>query len=107
MAAILDSAPIRCTNEEGFISEFSSRLSVFLDIIFMDRISRCNQGLEGVQFGKHRISADCEVAGLRISSSKSKASTGKGWLNLPKFLRGLATTRGFVHRSEADGASGG
>ncbi|KAK3514114.1 hypothetical protein QTP70_005118 [Hemibagrus guttatus] len=65
----------------------------------MDRISRRSQGLEGVQFGDHRISsllfaddvvllapssldlqhalgrfaAECEAAGMRISTSKSEA----------------------------------
>ncbi|KAK3545104.1 hypothetical protein QTP70_000616 [Hemibagrus guttatus] len=65
----------------------------------MDRISRHSQGLEGVQFGDHRISllifaddvvllapssldlqhalgrfaAECEVAGMRVSTSKSEA----------------------------------
>ncbi|KAK3534950.1 hypothetical protein QTP70_002031 [Hemibagrus guttatus] len=68
-------------------------------IVFMDRISRCSQGLEGVQFGDHRISslipaddvvllasssldlqhalgrfsAECEAAGMRVSTSKSEA----------------------------------
>ncbi|KAJ0004772.1 hypothetical protein NQD34_010986 [Periophthalmus magnuspinnatus] len=74
-------------------------LSPVLFIIFMDRISRCSQGPEGVWFGNHRISsllfadefvlmassnqglqqalgrfaAECEVAGMRISSTKSEA----------------------------------
>ncbi|KAK3568587.1 hypothetical protein QTP86_009401 [Hemibagrus guttatus] len=74
-------------------------LSQVLFVVFMDRISRCSQGLEGVQFGDHRISlllfaddvvllapssqdlqralghfpAECEVAGMRISTSKSEA----------------------------------
>ncbi|KAK3509762.1 hypothetical protein QTP70_008395 [Hemibagrus guttatus] len=65
----------------------------------MDRISRRSQGLEGVRFGDHRISslifaddvvllapsgmdlqhalgrfaAECEAAGMRVSTSKSKA----------------------------------
>ncbi|KAK3507223.1 hypothetical protein QTP70_011005 [Hemibagrus guttatus] len=65
----------------------------------MDRISRRSQGLEGVQFGDHRISslsfaddvvllapssldlqhalgrfaAECEAAGMRVSTSKSEA----------------------------------
>ncbi|KAK3526405.1 hypothetical protein QTP70_025434 [Hemibagrus guttatus] len=73
--------------------------SPVLFIVFMDRISRRSQGLEGVQFGDHRISsllfadhvvllapssldlqralgcfaAECEVAGMRISTSKSEA----------------------------------
>ncbi|KAI3367237.1 hypothetical protein L3Q82_008289 [Scortum barcoo] len=69
-----------------------------LFIIFMDRISRRSQGPEGVRFGNHRISsllfaddvvvlmassgqdlqhvlerfaAECEAAGMRISTSKS------------------------------------
>ncbi|KAK3574348.1 hypothetical protein QTP86_005151 [Hemibagrus guttatus] len=64
----------------------------------MDRISRCSQGLEGVRFGDHRISslifaddvllapssldlqhalgrfaAECEAAGMKVSTSKSEA----------------------------------
>ncbi|KAI3354894.1 hypothetical protein L3Q82_004690 [Scortum barcoo] len=83
-------------------------LSPVLFIIFMDRISRRSQGPEGVRFGNHRISsllfaddvvlmassgqdlqhvlerfaAECEAAGMRISTSKSWRpwfSTGKGW----------------------------
>ncbi|KAK3508331.1 hypothetical protein QTP70_021477, partial [Hemibagrus guttatus] len=74
-------------------------LSPVLFIVFMDRISRRSQGLEGVRFGDHRISslifaddvvllapssldlqhalghfaAECEAAGMRVSTSKSKA----------------------------------
>ncbi|KAK3522832.1 hypothetical protein QTP86_004669 [Hemibagrus guttatus] len=74
-------------------------LSPVLFILFMDRISRRSQGLEGVWFGDHRISslifaddvvllapssldlqhalghfaAECEAAGMRLSSSKSEA----------------------------------
>ncbi|KAI3366683.1 hypothetical protein L3Q82_009358 [Scortum barcoo] len=74
-------------------------LSPVLFIIFMDRISRHSQGPEGVRFGNHRISsllfaddvvlkassgqdlqhvlerfaAECEAAGMRISTSKSEA----------------------------------
>ncbi|KAK3514795.1 hypothetical protein QTP70_032195, partial [Hemibagrus guttatus] len=74
-------------------------LSPVLFIVFMDRISKRSQGLEGVQFGDHRISslifaddvvllapssldlqhalgcfaAECEVAGMRVSTSKSEA----------------------------------
>ncbi|KAK3511328.1 hypothetical protein QTP70_000378 [Hemibagrus guttatus] len=74
-------------------------LSPVLFIVFMDRISRCSQGLEGVQFGDHRISSlifaddvvllapssldlqhalgrfatECEAAGMRVSTSKSEA----------------------------------
>ncbi|KAK3542555.1 hypothetical protein QTP86_029613, partial [Hemibagrus guttatus] len=74
-------------------------LSPFLFIVFMDRISRNSQGLEGVWFGDHRISslifaddvvllapssldlqhalgcfaAECEAAGMRVSTSKSEA----------------------------------
>ncbi|KAK3533035.1 hypothetical protein QTP70_006219 [Hemibagrus guttatus] len=73
-------------------------LSLVLFIVFMDRISRCSQGLEGVRFGDHRISlllfaddvvllapssldlqhplgrfaAECEAAGMRVSTSKSE-----------------------------------
>ncbi|KAK3533908.1 hypothetical protein QTP70_034895, partial [Hemibagrus guttatus] len=74
-------------------------LSPVLFIVFMDRISRRSQGLEGIRFGDHRISslifaddvvllassgldlqhalgcfaAECEVAGMRVSTSKSEA----------------------------------
>ena len=74
-------------------------LSPVLFITFMDRISRRSQGPEGVWFGNHRISsllfaddvvllassnqdlqralgrfaAECEAAGMKISSSKSEA----------------------------------
>ncbi|KAK3547092.1 hypothetical protein QTP86_011400 [Hemibagrus guttatus] len=74
-------------------------LSPVLFIVFMDRISRRSQGLEGVRFGDHRISslifaddvvllasssldlqhalgrfaAECEAAGVRVSTSKSEA----------------------------------
>ncbi|KAK3572192.1 hypothetical protein QTP86_025596, partial [Hemibagrus guttatus] len=74
-------------------------LSPVLFIVFMDRISRRSPGLEGVQFGDHRISslifaddvvllassgldlqhalgrfaAECEAAGMRVSTSKSEA----------------------------------
>ncbi|KAK3521649.1 hypothetical protein QTP70_014695 [Hemibagrus guttatus] len=74
-------------------------LSTVLFIVFMDRISRRSQGLEGVQFGDHRISslifandvvllapssldlqhalgrfaAECEAAGMSVSTSKSEA----------------------------------
>ncbi|XDV13498.1 hypothetical protein PO909_001890 [Leuciscus waleckii] len=74
-------------------------LSPVLFITFMDRISRRSQGPEGVRFGDHTISsllfaddvvvlapsdqdlqhalgrfaAECEAAGMRISTSKSEA----------------------------------
>uniref|UniRef100_A0A674MBB2 Reverse transcriptase domain-containing protein n=1 Tax=Takifugu rubripes TaxID=31033 RepID=A0A674MBB2_TAKRU len=74
-------------------------LSPILFIIFMDRISRCSHGAEGVQFGDLRIGsllfaddvvllassardlqlsldrfvAACEAAGMKISTSKSEA----------------------------------
>ncbi|KAK3527338.1 hypothetical protein QTP86_021955, partial [Hemibagrus guttatus] len=74
-------------------------LSPVLFIVFLDRISRRSQGLEGVRFGDHRISslifaedvvllassgldlqhalgrfaAECEAAGMRVSTSKSEA----------------------------------
>ncbi|KAK3517712.1 hypothetical protein QTP70_016085 [Hemibagrus guttatus] len=74
-------------------------LSPALFIVCMDRISRRSQGLEGVRFGDHRISslifaddvvllassgldlqhalgcfaAECEAAGMRVSTSKSEA----------------------------------
>ncbi|KAI3377134.1 hypothetical protein L3Q82_000326 [Scortum barcoo] len=81
-------------------------LSPVLFIIFMDRISRRSQGPEGVRFGNHRISsllfadddvllasssqdlqhvlerfaAECEAAGMRISTSKSEAMVLSGWV---------------------------
>ena len=74
-------------------------LSPILFIIFMDRISRCSQGVEGVRFGDLRIGSllfaddvvllassdrdlqlsldrfttECEAAGMRISTSKSES----------------------------------
>ena len=74
-------------------------LSPILFIIFMDRISRHSQGVEGVRFGDLRIwsllfaddvvllassdhdlqlsldqfAAECKVAGMRISTSKSES----------------------------------
>ncbi|KAK3537609.1 hypothetical protein QTP70_017005, partial [Hemibagrus guttatus] len=74
-------------------------LSPVLFVVFMDRISRCSQGLEGVRFGEHMISslifaddvvllapssldlqhalghfaAECEAAGMKVSTSKSEA----------------------------------
>ena len=74
-------------------------LSPILFIIFMDRISRRSQGIEGVQFGDLRIGslifaddvvllassdrdlqlsldrfvAECKAAGMRISTSKSES----------------------------------
>ncbi|KAK3557882.1 hypothetical protein QTP86_003282 [Hemibagrus guttatus] len=74
-------------------------LSPVLFIVFMDKISRRSQGLEGVRFEDHRISslifaddvvllapssldlkhalgrfaAECEAAGMRVSTSKSEA----------------------------------
>uniref|UniRef100_A0A674PNH7 Reverse transcriptase domain-containing protein n=1 Tax=Takifugu rubripes TaxID=31033 RepID=A0A674PNH7_TAKRU len=74
-------------------------LSPILFIIFMDRISRCSHGVEGIRFGDLRIAsllfaddvvllassardlqlsldrfaATCEAAGMRISTSKSEA----------------------------------
>uniref|UniRef100_A0A8C6KZX9 Reverse transcriptase domain-containing protein n=1 Tax=Nothobranchius furzeri TaxID=105023 RepID=A0A8C6KZX9_NOTFU len=73
-------------------------LSPILFITFRDRISRCSQGVEGIRFGGLRIrslffaddvillasserdlqlslerfAAECEAAGMRISSSKSE-----------------------------------
>ncbi|KAI3363831.1 hypothetical protein L3Q82_001434 [Scortum barcoo] len=90
-------------------------LSPVLFIIFMDRISRRSQGPEGVRFGNHRISsllfvddvvlmassgqdlqhvlerfaAECEAAGMRISTSKNPRpwfSTGKGWHALSRWV---------------------
>ncbi|TWW74365.1 R2 Retrovirus-related Pol polyprotein from type I retrotransposable element [Takifugu flavidus] len=74
-------------------------LSPILFIIFMDRISRCSHGVEGIRFGDLRIgsllfaddvvllassardlqrsldrfAAACEAAGMKISTSKSEA----------------------------------
>jgi len=64
-------------------------LSPILFVIFMDRISRCSWGKESVWFGDLRIdvvllvsthqqalgwfSAECEAAGMRVSTSKSEA----------------------------------
>ena len=73
-------------------------LSPILFMNFMDRISRCSQGIEGVRFGDLRIgsllfaddvvlvassgrdlqlslercAAECEAVGMRISTSKSE-----------------------------------
>ncbi|KAI3376014.1 hypothetical protein L3Q82_016550 [Scortum barcoo] len=107
-------------------------LSPVLFIIFMDRISRRSQGPEGVRFGNHRISsllfaddvvlmassgqdlqhvlerfaAECEAAGMRISTSKSEAMVldrkrvacplqvgGEG----PASSGGVQVSRGLVH----------
>uniref|UniRef100_A0AAQ4PNU2 Reverse transcriptase domain-containing protein n=1 Tax=Gasterosteus aculeatus aculeatus TaxID=481459 RepID=A0AAQ4PNU2_GASAC len=74
-------------------------LSPILFVVFMDRISRCSRGEEGLQFGGLRISSllfaddvvlmassvcdlqlslerfavECEAVGMRISTSKSEA----------------------------------
>ncbi|KAI3369286.1 hypothetical protein L3Q82_007539 [Scortum barcoo] len=107
-------------------------LSPVLFIIFMDRISRRSQGPEGVRFGNHRISsllfaddvvllasssqdlqhvlerfaAECEAAGMRISTSKSEAMVTrpeKGGVPSPGEWRGPASSggvqvsRGLVH----------
>ncbi|KAI3374936.1 hypothetical protein L3Q82_021463 [Scortum barcoo] len=107
-------------------------LSPVLFIIFMDRISRRSQGPEGVRFGNHRISsllfaddvvllassgqdlqhvlerfaAECEAAGMRISTSKSEAMVldqEKGGVPSPGEWRGPASSggvqvsRGLVH----------
>jgi len=88
-------------------SHFSAcPLLTVLFIIFMDKISRCSQGPEGVRFGDHAISsllfvddvvvlapshqniqhalgwfaAECEVAGIKISTSKSEAMVLSGLL---------------------------
>ncbi|KAK3556664.1 hypothetical protein QTP70_011924 [Hemibagrus guttatus] len=79
-------------------SRVCGRLPNQATCVFMDRISRRSQGLEGVWFGDHRISslifadnvllapssldlqhalghfaAECEAAGMRISTSKLEA----------------------------------
>ncbi|KAK3552841.1 hypothetical protein QTP86_022544 [Hemibagrus guttatus] len=46
-------------------------LSLVLFTVFMDRISRGSQGLEGHALG--RFAAECEAAGMRVSTSKSEA----------------------------------
>ncbi|KAI3352517.1 hypothetical protein L3Q82_005461 [Scortum barcoo] len=107
-------------------------LSPVLFIIFMDRISRRSQGPEGVRFGNHRISsllfaddvvllasssqdlqhvlerfaAECEAAGMRISTSKSEAMASRpekggvpspgGWRG-PASSGGVQVSRGLVH----------
>ncbi|KAK3569761.1 hypothetical protein QTP86_004186 [Hemibagrus guttatus] len=114
-------------------------LSPVLFIVFMDRISRRSQGLEGVRFGDHRISslifaddvvllassgqdlqhalgrfaAECEAAGMRVSTSKSEAmvldrknvacTLQVGGEVLPqveefKYLGVLFTSEGRMHR---------
>ncbi|KAK3542751.1 hypothetical protein QTP70_001881 [Hemibagrus guttatus] len=114
-------------------------LSPVLFIVFMDRISRRSQGLEGVRFGDHRISslifaddvvllarsgldlqhalghfaAECEAAGMRVSTSKSEAmvldqkkvacTLQVGWEFLPqvqefKYLGVLFTSEGRMDR---------
>ncbi|KAI3356861.1 hypothetical protein L3Q82_003510 [Scortum barcoo] len=98
-------------------------LSPVLFIIFMDRISRRSQGPEGVRFGNHRISslllqmmlscwllqartfsmcwsrfaAECEAAGMRISTSKSEAMVldrKRGGVPSPGGWRGPASSGG-------------
>ncbi|KAK3568526.1 hypothetical protein QTP86_008620 [Hemibagrus guttatus] len=93
-------------------------LSPVLFIVFMDRISRRSQGLEGVRFGDHRISslifaddvvllasssldlqhalgrfaAECEAAGMRVSTSKSEEKGGlhpSGWRGGPSSSGGV------------------
>ena len=83
----------------GFRLHKGCPLSLFLFVIFMDRISRRCQGEESVRFGDLKIAsllfaddvvllasihhdlqqalgwfaAECEMAGMRISTSKSEA----------------------------------
>lgn len=66
-------------------AQFPNRLSYHQPrfTIFMDRISRCGQGPEGVHFGNHRICpvslikpgppARTGAAGMRIGTSKPEA----------------------------------
>ncbi|KAK3561338.1 hypothetical protein QTP86_030637 [Hemibagrus guttatus] len=97
-------------------------LSRVLFIVFMDRISRRSHGLEGVWFGDHRISlllfaddvvllapsildiqhalghfaAECEVAGMRVRTSRSEAMVldpEKGGLQPPDW-RGVSSSGG-------------
>ncbi|KAF7225184.1 tyrosine aminotransferase, partial [Nothobranchius furzeri] len=87
-------------------------LSPILFITFMDRISRCSQGVEGIHFGGLRIrsllfaddvvllasserdlqlsperfAAECEAAGMRISSSRSETMV-LNWKRVECLLR--------------------
>ncbi|KAK3537395.1 hypothetical protein QTP70_008853 [Hemibagrus guttatus] len=105
-------------------------LSLVLFIVFMDRISRCSQGLEGVRFGDHRISlllfaddvvllapssldlqqalgcfaAECEAAGMRVSTSKSEAmvlftSEGKMDREIDRRIGAVAAVMQSMYRS--------
>ncbi|KAI3363695.1 hypothetical protein L3Q82_001320 [Scortum barcoo] len=47
-------------------------LSPVLFIIFMDRISRCSQGPEGVQFGNYRISSLLSADDVVLSASSNQ-----------------------------------
>ncbi|KAK3514042.1 hypothetical protein QTP70_002494 [Hemibagrus guttatus] len=98
-------------------------LSPVLFIVFMDRISRCSQGLEGVRFGDHRISslifaddvvllapssldlqyalghfaAECEATVMRVNTSKSEAMVldpEKGGLHPPGWRGGPSSSGG-------------
>ncbi|KAK3528570.1 hypothetical protein QTP70_003744 [Hemibagrus guttatus] len=102
-------------------------LSPVLFIVFMDRISRRSQWLEGFRFGDHRISslifaddvvllapssldlqhalghfaAECEAAGMRVSTSKSEAMVGGEFLPQVeefKYLWVLFTSEGRMDR---------
>ncbi|KAI3373161.1 hypothetical protein L3Q82_006482 [Scortum barcoo] len=107
-------------------------LSPVLFIIFMDRISRHTlvaRGRRESRFGNHRISsllfadhvvllassnqdlqhvlgqfaAECEGAGIRISTSKSKAMVldrKKRWRALSRWSGGVQVSRGLVHNGE-------
>ncbi|TWW66772.1 hypothetical protein D4764_20G0008040 [Takifugu flavidus] len=108
-----DSFPVRVGLHQG------CPLSPVLFITFMDRISRRSRGVEGVEFGGRKIlsllfaddvvllaplsrdlqqmlgrfATECEAAGMRISTSKSKSMVEEF-----KYLRILFTSEGRMER---------